>query len=179
MQNMKYSIIWRPHKINCTKVLIRFTYMSLTFQQFTGPKARASLAMSMNHDQTWLNGILSWDKKQTSYSFLFPEFSQVKSHSLLSSFRCLVCCRIELLWMWNGCSFTGSDSIRDCRYYQDFLGGKHNNPSYHTNHTLFSFNWSMIDKWLWLTTHHCIFPFGWRIYFWDLTQFLTTTKSWI
>lgn len=79
--------------------------------------------MSMNHDQTWLNGILSWDKKQTSYSFLFPEFSQVKSHSLLSSFRCLVCCRIELLWMWNGCSFTGSDSIRDRRYYQDFPGG--------------------------------------------------------
>ena len=126
------------------------------------------MAMSMNHDQTWLDGILSWDKKQTSYSFLFPEFSQVKSHSLLSSFRCLVCCRIELLWMWNGCSFTGSDSIRDCRYYQDFLGGKHNNHSYHTNHTLFSFNWSMIDKWLWLTTHHCSFPFGRQIYFWVL-----------
>ena len=69
--------------------------MSLTFQQFTWPKAGASLAMSMNHDQTWLNGILSWDKKQTSYSFLFPEFSQVKSHSLLSSFRLLVCCRME------------------------------------------------------------------------------------
>lgn len=147
--------------------------------QFTWPKAEAKLAMSMNHDQTWLNGILSWDKKQTSYSFLFPEFSQVKSHSLLSGFRCLVCCRIELLWMWNGCSFTGSDSIRDRRYYQDFPGGKHNNHSYHTNHTLFSFNWSMIDKWLWLhiiTFSHLVDKSISEFY---LPQFLTTTKSWI
>ena len=96
---MKYRIIWRPHKIYYTKVLIRF-YMSLTFQQFTWPKAEARLAMSMNHDQTWLNGILSWDKKQTSYSFLFPEFlkSSLILYSPVSGGSCVVwqsCCECE------------------------------------------------------------------------------------
>ena len=138
---MKYSIIWRSHKINCTKVLIRF-YMSLTFQQFTRLKAGASLAMSMNHDQTWLNGILSWDKKQTSYSFLFPEFSQSSLilYSPVSGGSCVVawsCCECELVTVSLDHIQIASDKVITIK----ISGGKHNNHSYHTNHTLFSFSW--------------------------------------
>ena len=104
-----------------------------------------------------------------SFFLSFLKSSLILYSPVSGASSCVVAWSMELLWMWVGYSFTGShsDHIRYSHYYQDFLG-KHNNHSYHTNHTLFSFNWSMIDKWLWLTTHHCIFPFGWQIYFWDL-----------
>ena len=149
---MKYSIIWRPHKINCTKVLIRF-YMSLTFQQFTRLKPGASLAMSMNHDQTWLNGIWLLRQKTNFIQFPFSWVFSVKSHSLLSSFRWLVCCRMELLWMWVGYSFTGSHShrIRYSHYYQDFLGENITTTAITqiTHYLVSADQW--IDKWLHFT----------------------------
>ena len=142
---MKYSIIWRPHKINCTKVLIRFIW---------------AWRFSNSHDQrqepawpwAWImikpgsmGSCLETKNKLHTVSFFLSFLkSSLILYSPVSGCSCVVAWSMELLWMWVGYSFTGShsDHIRYSHYYQDFLG-KHNNHNYHTNHTLFSFIWSM------------------------------------
>ena len=137
---MKYRIIWRPHKIYYTKVLIRF-YMSLPeVSAIHMTKGRSQLG---HEHESWSN-LTQWDlvlRQKTNFiQFPFSWISQVKSHSLLSSFRCLVCCLTELLWMWDGCSFTVDQILSDTVITIKISGGKHNNHSYHT---LFSYSWLM------------------------------------
>ena len=141
----KHSIIWRPHKINCTKVLIRFIWAW---------RFRNSHDQRQEPDRPWawimikpdsMGSCLETKNKLHTVSFFLSFLkSSLILYSPVSGCSCVVAWSMELLWMWVGYSFTGShsDHIRYSHYYQDFLG-KHNNHSYHTNHTLFSFIWSM------------------------------------
>ena len=142
---MKYSIIWRPHKINCTKVLIRFIWawrFSNSHDQRQEPDR--PWAWIMIKPDSMGSCLETKNKLHTVSFFLSFLKSSLILYSPVSGCSCVVAWSMELLWMWVGYSFTGShsDHIRYSHYYQDFLG-KHNNHSYHTNHTLFSFIWSM------------------------------------
>ena len=142
---MKYSIIWRPHKINCTKVLIRFIWAwSFSNSHDQRQEPAWPWAWIMIKPDSMGSCLETKNKLHTVSFFLSFLKSSLILYSPVSGCSCVVAWSMELLWMWVGYSFTGShsDHIRYSHYYQDFLG-KHNNHSYHTNHTLFSFIWSM------------------------------------
>ena len=99
---MKYSIIWRPHKINCTKVLIRFIW---------------AWRFSNSHDQrqepawpwAWImikpdsmGSCLETKNKLHTVSFFlsFLKSSLILYSPVSGASSCVVAWSMELLWMW-------------------------------------------------------------------------------
>ena len=144
---MKYSIIWRPHKINCTKVLIRFIWawrFSNSHDQRQEPDW--PWAWIMIKPDSMGSCLETKNKLHTVSFFLSFLKSSLILYSPVSGCSCVVawsmefsCCECESVTVSLDHIQITSDTVITIKIFW----GKHNNHSYHTNHTLFSFIWSM------------------------------------